>query len=174
MPDTPQTRAPYRILVTGSRSWTDWSTVWTALEDAIEQAHQQGHREYVIVHGGAQGADRIAADFCEDQAGWYDNADQTLAVEHHPADWATCAPTCRPGHRRARRDGTTYCPTAGLRRDAAMVALGANVCIAFIDPCTKPGCRKIKPHGSHGASHTADLAENAGILVRRLEEKVHA
>jgi hypothetical protein len=51
-----------------------------------------------------------------------------------------------------------------------MVAAGADLCLAFIDPCTKQGCRKIQPHGSHGASHTADLAEKAGIPTRRFPE----
>jgi hypothetical protein len=164
---------PFRILVTGSRTWTDEHTIWTALEDAIEQAYNQGHREYVVVHGGATGADTIAAGFCENQAGWYsDYANQTLAEEPHPADWATCSsPRCTPEHRKVRRDRTTYCPAAGPQRDADMVDAGADLCLAFIDPCTKPGCRKIQPHGSHGASHTADLAEKAGIPTRRFPER---
>lgn len=158
----------YRILVTGSRSWTDWVTVWTALEDAVEEAYRLGFRAYEVRHGCAEGADRIAAQWCEEHAAWYEQAGQTLWADPRPADWAgPCRPDCPPGHRRRRRDGTTYCPAAGLYRDAHMVELGAHVCLAFIAPCRDPRCRRSKPHGSHGASHTARLAEKAGIPTRR-------
>jgi hypothetical protein len=72
-----------------------------------------------------------------------------LAVERHPADW------------------DKYGKAAGPRRNAEMVALGADVCLAFIGPCTKRDCRQPGPHGSHGTTNCADLAKDAGIKVRR-------
>ncbi|SEN88221.1 SLOG family protein [Nonomuraea pusilla] len=150
--------SPYRILVTGSRSWTDWVTVWTALEDAIEQAHAQGYARYVVVHGGAKGADELAAKFCEDQAGWYsDYGNQTLTEECHPADWgAPCRPTCRHGYK-IRADRTQYCPTAGVYRNQAMVDLGADLCLAF------------QVGNSKGTADCIRRAEKAGIPVRRYQ-----
>lgn len=118
----------WRILVTGSRTWGDILRMTNELRDEVLAARMCGVRP-VIVHGACpQGADMIAARW----ARGYD-----VAQEPHPADWD--------------RHGKA----AGFRRNAEMVALGADVCLAFIRD------------GSKGATHCAKAAERAGIIVRR-------
>ncbi|WP_435279134.1 DUF2493 domain-containing protein [Streptomyces sp. 1222.5] len=143
----------YRILVTGSRDWTDHNLVRDALANAIYQ-----HTPAVIVHGACPtGADAIAS--------WWARSYRHLSVteEAHPADWDHCTDRCLQGHRKQKRPDDTahpgvcddYCPAAGPRRNRELIRLGADVCLAFIKG------------GSRGASHTARLAEQAGIPVRR-------
>ncbi|MFJ5294470.1 DUF2493 domain-containing protein [Streptomyces sp. NPDC088348] len=118
---------PYRILVTGSRDWADHDVVRDALAAATYQ-----HVPAVIVHGACpSGADAMAS--------WWVRRYRHLGLteERHPADW--------------KANGRA----AGPIRNALMVNLGADVCLAFIKG------------GSRGASHTAGLAELAGITVRR-------
>lgn len=124
-----------RILITGSRTWTDAWRIAEAIEQTINERDAD---EITIVHGACpSGADQLAAEYVESLAAWHDNAGRQLAEERHPADWD------RLGKR------------AGFARNAEMVNLGADVCLAFIRD------------GSRGATHTADLAEKAGIPVRR-------
>jgi hypothetical protein len=133
----------FRVLITGSRSWSDEQAIREALASVIAL---QGPENVTVVHGAAScGADAIADRVATSWGGG-------LMVERHPADW--------------QRHGRS----AGFRRNAEMVALGADVCLAFVLPCTDPKCRKSEPHGSHGASHTARLAEKAGIPTRRFPE----
>jgi hypothetical protein len=127
--------AAYRVLVTGSRTWADRDTVHAALASAVYQ-----HLPAVIVHGACpKGADAMASAWARRFA------HLDIAEERHPADWG--------------RHGKA----AGFRRNAEMVGLGADVCLAFVSPCENGRCRRPRPHGSHGATHTAFLAEQAGI-----------
>ncbi|MFI1562164.1 DUF2493 domain-containing protein [Streptomyces sp. NPDC020490] len=118
---------PYRVLVTGSRDWDDVEAIWQAMNQTVRDAGTG--REIVVVHGA-----------CPRGADWHADRWARLAdvkTERHPANWQI------NGKR------------AGFIRNAHMVNLGADICLAFIR------------NGSRGASHTAALAEQAGIPVRR-------
>ncbi|WP_433520111.1 DUF2493 domain-containing protein (plasmid) [Nonomuraea sp. CA-143628] len=140
MPDPIPAEAarPFRVLVTGSRRWDDEGVIHLALSELLFQ-----HKTIVLVHGDcSRGADRIA-----DQWAAFRNAGEwtPVLVERHPADWN--GPAGRG---------------AGYARNAEMIALGADLVLAFI------------VDASRGASHAADLAEKAGIPVRRYERSSRA
>jgi hypothetical protein len=125
--------APYRVLVTGSRTWPKPELVCLALDGAFCEATNAG-RLMTLVHGACpQGADAQAVDWHLYMVA----RDLPVKVEPHPANW------------------TLNGKRAGFIRNAHMVNLGADLCLAFIKD------------GSRGASHTARLAEAAGIPVRR-------
>lgn len=108
-----------RILITGSRSWTEAATIRHALIFRIPWQH------VTIVSGACPtGADKL----CEEAAEMLG-----YAIERHPARW------------------NVYGKAAGFRRNEEMVKLGADRCLAFIR------------NNSSGASHTARLAQKAGI-----------
>lgn len=130
--------APYRVLVTGSRDWDAPTIVGSALAEAIAPiAHAIPQRCIVVVHGACPTGADRHAD---DWASWMHHRGRPIDVERHPADW-------RPNGHLDR--------AAGFRRNAEMVRLGADVALAFIR------------NGSRGATHTAGLAEAAGIPTRR-------
>lgn len=132
-----------RILVTGSRDWGDGETVENALDD-VYFASRAGE-PVTVVHGACPtGADMIASEWVKKVrgAGWI------VGEERHPAEDFGSWPGCGP------------------RRNKHMVELGADVCLAFIGPCTSRRCKRVDPHMSHGASGCADLAKAAGIPVR--------
>lgn len=115
-----------RILITGSRDWTDRSAILGSIAQFEEQSGVLP-QEVTVVHGACPtGADAIA-----------DEMTHALGcqVERHPADWAT--------HGKA----------AGPIRNAVMVSLGADICLAF-------------PLGeSRGTRSCMRMARNAGIPV---------
>lgn len=146
-----------RILVTGSRSWTDYIKVSREIvryisENGVMGVDSEGlpvdwdTSDVVIMHGACPlGADALAEEYaiCH----W-------IEQEEYPADW--------------KKHGKA----AGFVRNSQMVHAHPDVCLAFINPCRKQDCPKRKPHGTHGASHCADLAESHGIEVRRFGESV--
>lgn len=139
----PAVSAPYRVLVTGSRGWPHRRAVEDALA-ALERLVTG--RLLVLVHGGCPGSPDQQAD------SWVRSrmaVPPWLEPEVHRASW--------------ERHGVR----AGFVRNAEMVALGADVCLAFVGPCRSPRCRDSREHDSHGAAHCADLAERAGITTVR-------
>lgn len=128
--------SPFRVLVTGSRDWQDYSAVFNAIEIAIDEARAAGRTDVVVVHGQCPtGADWCAGEYCEDQCAWWEGVGIALSEEPHPADWSI-------GKK------------AGPLRNQAMVDLGADVCLAF--PLA----------GSRGTRHCMSAAEKAGIPVK--------
>lgn len=123
-----------RVLVTGSRDWQEWLPIWETIEDV---ALGYWGSEVVVVHGACpSGADKFASEWCQKSIELHWN----VTEEPHPADW------------------TRYGKSAGFRRNAEMVNLGADLCLAFIR------------NNSKGATMTAELAQKAGIETRIYRE----
>lgn len=93
-----------RILITGSRNWTDPLPIRRAIEAAIGD---RDPRTVTFVHGAARGADSLGS--------WV-ATDLGCIVESHPADW------------------DKHGNAAGPRRNIEMADLGADVCLAFPRP----------------------------------------
>jgi hypothetical protein len=95
---------PYRILITGSRTWADRDCISFELGRAVGESGRDMD-EVVIVHGACpRGADAMAAQFAEGYG---------YATEPHPADWS-------------------YGKQAGYIRNAEMVASRPDIVLAFI------------------------------------------
>ena len=98
----------YRVLITGSRTWTDREVIRDQIADVILDSGANALGDGVtIVHGACpKGADQMADEVAATWPG--------ARVERHPADWD------RHGKR------------AGFVRNAEMVGRGADICLAFI------------------------------------------
>lgn len=139
----------YRVLVTASRDLTERRLVRQQLFICLGAALTLGKR-LVVVHGACPtGGDAFADEWAVEGAA----RGVCAPPERHPAkghptqvfgDWPGCGP----------------------KRNNYMVSLGANVCLAMINPCSSPRCRRVDPHGSHGATGCANAAHQAGIDVR--------
>ncbi|OYN81736.1 DUF2493 domain-containing protein [Mycolicibacterium sphagni] len=128
-----------RILVTGSRDWSNWELLHLAL-----YAQTKHFEDAIIVHGCAPGADTIARRYAGGRVG--------VTAEGHPAEWdKPCGTGCY--HRPRFKNGKPYCPLQGHFRNQLMVDLGADLCLAF-------------PLGeSRGTRDCMKRAERAGIRV---------
>lgn len=135
-----------RIIVTGSRNWTEPDPIWSELTDLYAE-----NLHLVVVHGAGEdrwgrpcGADSIADDWVTmaRSLGW--NAHR----EPHPADW-------KRYHRRA-----------GPIRNKEMVDLGV-----WCPDCQVEGLVAAWPRGlSRGTRGCMKLATAAGIRVENFSE----
>lgn len=129
----------YRILVTGSRDWTDSGRVYTELARA---AHESGAERVVVIHGDASsGADLFADTWAR--------AEDRATPAPRPADWA--------------RYGK---PAGNIRNTQMAEEEDADICLAFQEPCRAPRCKRPRPHDSHGTADCVAKAVAAGITVR--------
>jgi hypothetical protein len=97
---------PLRLLVCGSREWTDRELLAATVDQAIAE-HGQGRPGVVLIEGDARGADRLAGRLARAR-GWQ--------LEVYPADW--------------QRHGRS----AGMRRNARMLREGRpELVLAFTD-----------------------------------------
>lgn len=94
-----------RILVTGSRDWTNGTRIRKAILMAALEERVTTRSQITVVHGGARGADQMAETIARGLG---------MQTERHPADWEK------------------YGRRAGFIRNDEMVKLGADVCLAFI------------------------------------------
>lgn len=97
--------APYRILVTGSRTWTDTDAICSALDAAVLAIPPHTRDVWLVVGDCPTGADRIAYQWA---------VAAMIPIDAHIADW------------------TTHGKAAGPRRNAQMVGSGADLVLAFI------------------------------------------
>lgn len=135
------------VLATGSRWWRDRELAFAAWDQAADR-----FGDFALRHGDCPtGFDVISQE-------WADR--HGVATDPMPAAWDSCGWDCPPTpHRRRKRADDVhhpgmlddFCPHAGPRRNAAMVAKGAELVVAAPDAL------------SHGTRNCMRLARQARI-----------
>ena len=163
----------YRVLITGSRDYAadlrvpgsksrlhpDWASVPSPARDAMVAAlrgarARAGDRPLLIVHGAANGADRLSGLLAQRSG---------VPTEEWPALWRREDGSIRGGYDRAEAlrvrstysPGTGYYSMAGPERNRAMVEAGADECLAFMATGAK----------NSGTKDCVKVASAAGIPV---------
>lgn len=136
-----------RLLITGSRGWSDRDRMWARLDEIHDAVVARYSEQYIkegfmLVSGHARGADALGE--------WWFGARFPL---EQPEIW--------------KPDWKTYGGRAGIVRNTAMVDSHPDWCVGFIMPCDKIKCPKPGLHGSHGAVHCSDYAIASGIPTNR-------
>jgi hypothetical protein len=137
-----------RILITGSRSWTNVQFATDAINAGIMLLGSHA-KEAVLVHGAAQGADVLCANVATGLG---------MATEAHPAAWDEHAADCPVSHQ-----GLRTCKKAGHRRNAEMIAGGAGLCLAFPTHGLQLAEGEDRKDTSRGTWDCATKAKDAGI-----------
>lgn len=121
--------SPVRILMTGSRTWTDRRAIAGSIRRALKFLGREPEQA-TLIHGAAQGADKLAESIAVELG---------LRTEAHPADWNTHNSNCPktdPGNgscwQGLTKGGRTYCKRAGFRRNQEMIDSGVDILLAFI------------------------------------------
>ena len=143
-----------RVLVTGAREWPSRYLVFLELNNLAQEhnlkcglGYSLTKEKMTVVHGYAyRGADRFADEWAECYG----------IPERHEAKW---------------RPGGVLDRGAGHKRNQEMVDLGADICLAFLMPCTKKLCKKSGLHYTHGTWDCVTRAQKAGIPVREVYHK---
>lgn len=127
-----------RVLVTGSRQFLDQGTLYAELDRLLVLAAAEGQAEFIVVQGGAPGADTLAGQWVHDR-----RSESLLRPESevHPAEW----------NRYGRH-------LAGGIRNAKMVGLGADLVLAFFQPGAE----------NKGTTNCATQAKLAGLTVKEI------
>lgn len=121
-PTQQPTPVQHRVLVTGSREWTDIDLVDQALDAALAllQVPLTMQDTVTLIHGAAKGLDYLSS-VVAGSRGW--------KVEEYPAKWNEHSADCPGWHLNPIVLDT--CKMAGHRRNHEMIALGADLVIAF-------------------------------------------
>lgn len=152
------------ILITGSRFATAKLHLSTILSTLawVSGDPWQARGRHELWDGSADGVDVIARRAVTSKFGWTNRP--------FAANWPTCEPDwidpigkcepCEPSHRKVRKEGSAYCPTAGFRRnqrmvDALLLVDDRRVCVAFPIPAM----------GSHGTADCLTRAWHAGVTT---------
>jgi hypothetical protein len=126
-----------RILITGSRDWSDYATFMRGVTVGIDTviAQKPDDKHITIVHGGAKGADTMSETYVSHVSSYLAQKGYQINTEVHKADWATQQ------------------KAAGPIRNQKMVDLGADVTVAFMH------------EGSRGTADCVARCQKAGIPV---------
>lgn len=130
-----------RLLITGSRTWANVNLIRVALRAAMLSLGVPT-REITLVHGGARGADQVAGQVAQRMG---------MQVEVHEAQWRRCTEDCIHDLKAKR----SYCPDAGHRRNAEMIATMTPGSLALAFAAAVPS----------GTSGCAQVARRCGLTV---------
>jgi hypothetical protein len=140
-----------RVMVSGPRGWTSYSTVQAAFNELERWAFAARVQKLQLVHGGAQGLDTICHDHAMTRIHEQGSEGFWLTPEVHKPDWY-------PGGRLDR--------TAGFKRNTVMAESDLDLAAVFTMTCTKDKCRDKPAHITHGTSQAYDELKRVGVPIR--------